>query len=747
MWRQIRYRTIRSRIAVCLLLTAGLLCAASAVAGQALETNVSRSNLAAARIIVNCIHESTSNAAGKTTLAQAWKQAAADPRDNIIEFAPSLFDASPVALKLDDPITAYATSSGHDRIDATLAAGSITIDFSGCPDVGVIVSSEGELTLIGVTITGGRQRAILVKDSGRLHLQRVTLRGSSGPGVALFDAGQVHLHDCLVTNNRTHGLELHGKSFAKLIQTTLLANGQSGLATFDTARAQCRHCRLSGNGDWNLISTGASQVSVQNSELTQGRFANVDVSGLALLELTDCILEQGERFGIFATGQAKVMLSGTQVRRNAGRGIELQNRTRLHLDRCRVEFSGDYGVLGFGQSDVRATQSVFTHNGAHGVSLRDSSSGRFSECAFLGNRYSGVGCLDDADGSKVEITQCVFQQNGLRPIYRGPLHIDPLVPTPIRIEGAIVECLAPSNARIELFLDRVGEASHYLKTVQADSRGFFKVDCQEVPDGWVMTATATANCATSEFNVIAAPTSGAILAALLAQTGPLSDSGGAIRLDSRLRRWANGTHLVFQIENSPSLAVQRYVQFMVRCIGAWTHHEIAADAAGETLTGLHQIPANAVVVPARYLPAGAERLSDHGGVTFMKWDTDGRFVRPMEIMLATADDPRESCPRVLMHEIGHTLGLCHVRVGLLSRMQGSTAPDRTYLNDFSPTFTFYDVQALHMLYNRDNRPAMTLAQLADWHRLPLAPTTEMARAAELPATPLFSPASPQTKRD
>jgi hypothetical protein len=82
----------------------------------------------------------------------------------------------------------------------------------------------------------------------------------------------------------------------------------------------------------------------------------------------------------------------------------------------------------------------------------------------------------------------------------------------------------------------------------------------------------------------------------------------------------------------------------------------------------------------------------------------------MEIILALGQDPAQACPRVLAHEIGHTLGLCHARVGLLSRMQGISPPGPGYVNDFSPIMTYYDVLALQILYTQHDTGRLTLQQ-------------------------------------
>jgi len=691
-------------------------------------------------ITVNSKVGALSAGAALTTLPEALIQAANDPEDNLIQFDPAVFGPDPVIIKPADPIGVDNACGGHDRIDGGSARGGVILDTAGCPDAGVVVGESTRLTLAHLTIRGGMQRVVLVKDSGRLVLEHVTVEGGAGPGVALFGESTATLRRCRLINNRTHGLELHGRASARLENVELCGNGQSGLAAFDHTATTICDSELESNGDWNVVLTQDARASLTRCALRRGRFANADVGGSARLELTACTIEQGPRFGLFATGCSSIELIDTRLGKHGGRGIELQDQAALNLQASRIEANGDYGLILFGESSVQATQAVITRNAAHGASLRGQASGQFEECVFAGNRYSGIGCLDAHDGGRVRAARCIFTQNGMRPIYRGPMHLDPMVPTPMRIEGQSVVCIAEPHATIELFLDRAGEAAHYLKTIPADHRGQFRVDCRDVPEGWAMTATATSGGATSECNVIAGTNAAPVLNALLARTGPLSDSGGELEPDRLLRRWKPGTHLIFQVVNPPTAAVERYVRFLVDRISDWTQGSVSAELR---IGQLPKVPTTSVVIPIRYVETDSPQLLGRGGVTFMKWDAAGFFMTPMEVLLALGKDVRETCPRVLAHEIGHALGLCHARVGLLSRMQGTTPPSGAFVNDFSPMMTYYDVLALQVLHDARNSGNLTLRALLERGALPRGRRTKLTRAKSGNAEPTFSPAAPR----
>lgn len=663
--------------------------------------------------------EGLSAADKSINLARAIALAGQDPSDNEIRFDPELFTGAQTIV-LDQPITVNA-AAGNMSIRGP-ESGSLTIDGGACPDASIILGNNGSLALFDLTVKGGRQRAILLKDKARVTLENVHVHSKQGPGMALFGSARAEVTNCIFKNIQTHGIEVHGDCVALLDHVVVEGSGQSSIAGFDRASITAESSTLNSNGHWNLVLTGECRAKLENSKLTGAQFANADISENSRLDIRGCTIEQGGRFGVFATGRTSCEIAQSTIRLQGNRGIEMQDQASLRVSSSEIDANGDYGLILFEKCHVRAVDTKFTRNAGHGVSVRGKSAGDFDRCVFIGNRYSGIGCLDAGDGGDVRATQCVFRNNGMRPIYRGPLHLDPLVPTPLSIDALTVECIADPRATIELYLDRAGEAARYLRTIRADTRGRFLVNRSEVPPGWVMTATATAGNSTSEFNVIAGEASSDVIGALLARTGPLSDTGGHVDLDGGLRRWQTGTQLVLHLPNPPSQAVEKYAHFIARHVPDWTCGAIRAEVC---LNATAPSDRNTVVVPVQYLPPDSTPLLGRGGVTFMRWDAQGYFVVPMKILLASGKDPAETCPRVLAHEFGHVLGLCHTRVGLLSRMQGSTPPTEAFVNDFSPMFTFYDVLALHTLHSSQLSTPATLRQVAAASTLPPRSATEV----------------------
>ncbi len=681
-------------------------------------------------IVINTASPAASG--DQINLARALQMADQDPRDNVIQFSPAIL-RSATAFAISDPIRP-AARAGRDRIEGPIGGSELTIDGSACPDATVMLGDRASLELANLTIQGGRQRAILLKDQARLTIENTNVSSSVGPGLALFGSAQADVGRCRFKNNLTHGIEIHGACTARLQEVEITGSGQAGVAGFDTGSITGDHCRIEGNGHWSIVLTGHSRAQLERCTLAGARFANADISESAALTLRGCTLEKGQRFGLFATGSSTTEMTSGTIRRHASRGIEMQDTARLSLISAEIDSNTDYGAILFEQCSMTALACRFTRNGGHGVSLRGYATGEFKACLFAGNRYSGLGCLDARDGGGVTATQCIFQGNGMRPIYRGPYHLDPLVPTPLSIDAESVLCLTEPNAKVELYYDRAGEASRYFKTLTAGSDGRFRVDRGDVLPGWVITAAASTSGGTSEFNVVAGSDSPDLMAALLAHTGPLSDTGGGADLEGGLRRWKTGTRVLLQIDKPPSVAVERYARFVTQRVADWTHGAVRADLAIGARAG---VSADAVVVPVQYLAADTDALLGRGGVTFMKWDGEGYFMSPMRILLATGKEKEETCPRVLAHEFGHVLGLCHVRVGLLSRMQGSMPPSEAFVNDFSPMLTFYDVLALQMLHEPAGSLPPTLRQA-----LAAAPQPSGTTVASIqPATvrPSYSP--------
>lgn len=659
------------------------------------------------RIVVDSIVGRLGGDPGKITLADALARAARDPSDNLILFHTALAERTDLVIRLATPIVVDGTTGGHDYIDGIGMPSGIILDISACSDAGLTVGAGREFTLENLTLRGGGQRAVLLKDNAQLRLDQVNVIDSGGPGVAAFGQSRLTATRCRFRNNKTHAVELHGDATAAIETCTLQANGQSGLAGFNRSIATLKDCCFEDNGEWNAVLTHSARGEFTACQLRRGRFAGLDLSESASAVCRDCTIEESRRFGVFATNRASAELTKTRVRKSSGRGVELQEQAVLSLGESVIENSGEYGLILFGASAVRAEGALFSGNGAHGASLRGTSAGEFIGCAFTRNRYSGLGAPDAGQGGRLRASHCVFMHNGMRPIYRGPLHIDPMVPMPLSVDGPIVECAADPNATIELYLDRAGEAGKYLKTVRADARGRFTVSCADVPDGCVMTAAATVNDSTSEFNVIAGARAQALMSALLARTGPFSDAGGRADLASAIRRWKPGTRLILQLQEAPSAAVDRYVRHLVAQVNAWTRGAVTAEARiGQPATG----GSGVVVVPVHYVGPNSPQLKGLGGVTYMKWDRAGYFQPPMEIVLAQAGEAEDTCPRVLAHEFGHALGLNHTRVGLLSRMQGKIAPGQGFVNDFAPVFTYYDVLALQMLYDPRNQGGVALSE-------------------------------------
>jgi len=695
--------------------------------------------------VVERLDDTSSNPSG-LTLRDALERAARDPRDNLIRLAPGLRNSEARTIRLERPLV-YSPPQGLRTGRDSLEGGAHGLVIRAGADAPALLHVRGgALRLRNVTLEGGREHTILLADQASLELQDCRVTGG-GVGIVAVAGSRLQWLDGRIADHRLHGIELRDASFARIQGAIIESNAQAGLAALDRSTAALERCVVRNCGQWGITASNDAHVRAVRVELLSAGFANVDCGERSTAELEACRIADGPRFGMLAVGNSRLTARRCDVADNGWRGLELQGEAAAELCECTVERSGHFGIVLFGKSALRMQGGGVRRNRGHGLAIRDRAVAEISDCRFENNEYSGVGAPDAADGGRLYVRRCLFHANGMRPVCRGPIHIDPPVPTTARIASDLVVVRTAPHATVDLYADPVGEAARYLRSVTADAAGEFRLRLDEVPVGEVITAAATtADGHTSEFNVIAGPLDAAILSALLARTGPFSDSGGPLDPSASVQRWRRGTRVVFAFDEPPPRHIEAYVRWFLENLPGWVDRAIQVEAR----FGAAEPPApGAAIVPIRYASPSDNRLNGTGGTTFTQWDASGYFDGTNSIVLARPDPGEQPCPRVAVHEMCHALGLYHARVGLLSRMQGLPPPPAGYINDFSPAPTFFDVAALHILYAREARGPANLAGLAAPSAASLAlhiPPAPTAPTDVASATPDASPTPPATRR-
>lgn len=658
--------------------------------------------------VVERLADTPSNPSG-LTLRDALERAARDPRDNLIRLAPGLRDPESRTLTLERPLL-YSPAQGVRAGRDTLEGGSRGLVIRAGDALPTLLRVRGgALRLSNVTLQGGREHTILLADHASLELQACRVTGG-GAGIVATTDSRLQLLDGRIADHGRHGIELRDASLALVQGAVIESNAHAGLAALDRSTATLDRCVIRNCGQWGMTAGNDARVRAVRVELLSAGFASVDCGQRSAVELEACRIADGPRFGILAVDNSALVARRCEIAGNGWRGIELQGQAAADLYECTVERSGHFGIVLFGTSALRMHGGGVRRNRGHGLAIRDRASAEISECLFENNEYGGAGAPDAGDGGRLSVRRCLFHANGMRPVFRGPLHIDPPVPTPRRITSELVVVRTAPHATVDLYADPVGEAARFLRTVTADAAGEFRLRLDEVPAGEVITAAATtADGHTSEFNVVAGPLDPAILAALLARTGPFSDTAGPLDLSAGIQRWRRGTRVVFVFDERPPRHIEAYVRWFLDTLPGWVNHAIQVEAR---FGDAQPLAPRAAIVPIRYASASDPRLNGTGGTTFTQWDASGYFDGSNSIVLARPEPGEQPCPRVAVHEMCHALGLYHARVGLLSRMQGLPPPPAGYVNDFSPVPTFFDVAALHILYAREARGPANLADLA-----------------------------------
>ncbi len=608
------------------------------------------------------------------------------------------------------------------------------ITLRAAPSSAILLVRETSIILRNVTLAEAGDHGLVLADCGEVVLDHCRIVRGRGTGVSAVGGGRLSVRGGRLAENLSHGIEAYGSWSLEVARTAIERNGQAGLAAFDRARAAVSDCTFDSNGRHGMTAADRASVHAERTYIGHSGFAAVGAAGEGRVSLASCRIEDGRRFGVLADGRASLDLRDTAVTRSGWRGLELQNAAAISLHDCSIEQSGNFGIVAFGRSAVRIDGGRIAGNRGHGLAVREHAAADVSDCTLEQNECSGAGAPDACDGGRLRLRRCVFRRNGLRPVCRGPRHIDPPVPTVVGIAADRVTLVAAPRAQLDLYADAAGEASRYLRTVTADAAGHIELALASLPSGEPITAAATTpDGHTSEFNVVAGPADRSLLAALLARCGPLSDAAGAITPGATVQRWPRGTQLVFVFEEPPPAHIRTYVSEFLRRLPGWLGESISVDARFDA--GDAPRP-DATRVPITMSRGPVDELDGVGGTTFTHWDERGHLTPPTRIVLARPRGGEALCPRIVVHEMCHALGLYHARVGLLSRMQGTAPPLSGYVNDFAPVPTYYDVMALRALYDPRLPAPAALSHLVESGLMPAAPGALSAADDPVSRTPL-----------
>ena len=302
------------------------------------------------------------------------------------------------------------TCSEHlliDRNDVTLAAGIPSATVSGPdPAIDVIKVNASRVTIVGITVTGGRN-GITGNSAPGLIVRNATVQGTGRNGITYAHGASGVVDGCTVVNNARDGVAVDSAS-ATVINSEVSHSGRMGIGVFNGGSARIGIDNFN-VGAGNVISAN----TVNGVHIVFGSTALI-----AMNQITGNGTGNPTGSGINLTSASADIVGGNMVSGNAGTGINLRSSSAVIGDQNfglttvnTVTGNGNPasqgGISGFLGSSMSIRDAVISGNAVAGLILTTRSSVQIASTTIQNNLATLPG---NGDGIRIVLGSALFAQ-------------------------------------------------------------------------------------------------------------------------------------------------------------------------------------------------------------------------------------------------------------------------------------------------------------------------------------------------
>ncbi|TMH41491.1 MAG: right-handed parallel beta-helix repeat-containing protein [Betaproteobacteria bacterium] len=302
------------------------------------------------------------------------------------------------------------TCSEHlliDRNDVTLAAGIPSATVSGPdPAIDVIKVNASRVTIVGITVTGGRN-GITGNSAPGLIVRNATVQGTGRNGITYAHGASGVVDGCTVVNNARDGVAVDSAS-ATVINSEVSHSGRMGIGVFNGGSARIGIDNFN-VGAGNVISAN----TVNGVHIVFGSTALI-----AMNQITGNGTGNPTGSGINLTSASADIVGGNMVSGNAGTGINLRSSSAVIGDQNfglttvnTVTGNGNPasqgGISGFLGSSMSIRDAVISGNAVAGLILTTRSSVQIASTTIQNNLATLPG---NGDGIRIGLGSALFAQ-------------------------------------------------------------------------------------------------------------------------------------------------------------------------------------------------------------------------------------------------------------------------------------------------------------------------------------------------